>query len=203
MFDIAAGFVYTLIKDATKAVFTWSNSHKRKLSPEYVVAKREKWKSEVEKQLFERRQKGHGLDIVVRDIRRLDEYPDIKANRGISPWFKSGLMATYHRGVQLGLSWETLTRNSKGQWRRTNYAAGETGELRVICMGFVPFERIEAINWDGDEYYGEPHIYCHFEGRHKEPYERVAYCEERELNGYPYYTEIIDYESVRKLSKKR
>lgn len=98
-----------------------------------------------------------------------------------------------------------LTEEGENKWRYTNHEAGEAGDLKVILIGYVPCENIEAINWDGDEYYGNPHIYCHFDANKNEsaePYEKLAFCEKRELNEIPFYTEICLYEPVRKLSKK-
>lgn len=79
---------------------------------------------------------------------------------------------------------------------------GEEGK-RLILIGYVPYHRIEWIDWDGDEFYPYTHLYLHFDGPKRQPYERLALCEKRELDGRPYYTEVADYEEVRKLSKKR
>ena len=49
----------------------------------------------------------------------------------------------------------------------------------------------------------KPHIYCHFDTNRKEPYEKLAFCEKRELNEISFYTEICLYDPVRKLSKRR
>ena len=196
----APGFLYTLIKDG------WNifRGRQRRLSPVEVIAKRQKWKTEIETQLWERRKKGLGMDVIIRDVKRMNEYPDSKeTKRGISSWYRCGLMGTYHRGILLGLSWEMLTDDGDDKWRYTNHKTKEVGDLKVILIGYVPYENIEAANWEGDEYYGKPHIYCHFVGnRQKEPYEKLAFCEQRELNEIPFYTEICPYEPVRKRSKK-
>jgi hypothetical protein len=142
------------------------------------------------------------MDVIIRDVRRVDEYPDTTKGRGISPWYKCGLMGTYHKGILLGLSWEMLTSEGANSWRYTNHQAGESGDLKVILIGYVPYENIEAINWNGDEYYGEPHFYCHFDAKRGEPYEKLAFCEKRELNDIPFYTEVCPYEPVRKRSKR-
>ena len=96
-----------------------------------------------------------------------------------------------------------LTADGEENWRYTNHKAGKAGHIKVILIGYVPYENIEAINWEGDEYYGEPHIYCHLDAnRRGEPYEKLAFCEKRELNGIPLYTEVCPYEQVRKCSRK-
>jgi len=68
-------------------------------------------------------------------------------------------------------------------------------------VGYVPFENIESADWYGDEYYGFPPLYCYFCHR-KEPYEKLAFCEKRDLDGTPYYPEVAPYPAVRKRSRK-
>jgi hypothetical protein len=39
----------------------------------------------------------------------MDHYPEIDEKaKGISPWFRAGLIGMYHRGVLIGLRWTTL-----------------------------------------------------------------------------------------------
>jgi hypothetical protein len=70
-----------------------------------------------------------------------------------------------------------------------------------MMTGFIPYENIEDVDWNGDSYYAYPHIYCYFDHK-KEPYERIAFCEQRRLNGHVYFSELVDYKSVLKRSKK-
>jgi hypothetical protein len=87
-------------------------------------------------------------------------------------------------------------------WRFTDYKKGESGDIKVILIGYVPFENIESVDWRGDEYYGFPHLYCYFDARRKEPYEKLAFCEKREMTDIPFYTEVAPYPAVRKRSRK-
>jgi hypothetical protein len=73
--------------------------------------------------------------------------------------------------------------------------------VNLVLTGFIPYENIEMIDWDGDQYYSYPHLYCYFDFK-GEPYERIAYCEKRNLDEHIYYTEIVEYYSVLKLTKK-
>ncbi len=195
---LAPGFIYSLLKDG-RAGF---RGRKRRLSPSERIAIRHKWKAEFDEKLAVRRRDKLGMDVIVRDVKRVDSYPDTKEGKGISSWYRCGLMGTYHRGVQLGLSWESLNCDGAKGWRYTNHKAGEKDGTKAILIGFVPYENIESVDWDGDEFYNKPHLYCHFDAGRGEPYENLAFCEKQELNGYDYYTEIADFEPVRKLSKK-
>jgi hypothetical protein len=71
-----------------------------------------------------------------------------------------------------------------------------------MVTGYIPYENIESVDWDGDRYYSYPHVYCYFNYK-GEPYERVAFCQQRTLDEYVYFTDIEDYKKVLKRSKKR
>jgi hypothetical protein len=44
------------------------------------------------------------MDLIIRDINRMDNYPDSDEKRNKIPsWFKGGLMGTYHKGILAGL----------------------------------------------------------------------------------------------------
>jgi len=104
-------------------------------------------------------------------------------------------MGTYHRGVLLGLRWLHIVQQADGTWKENN--TGMEG-IKVILVGAVPFDSIESVNWDGDDYYSKPHLFCHFE--HKgQPYERMFYATENRLEHpsiiHPaFYTEVAKYE---------
>lgn len=71
-----------------------------------------------------------------------------------------------------------------------------------MLIGYVPYENIETVNWDGDEYYSFPHIFCYFDTKRKEPYETLEFCEEKHFDGDPYYTKVAEYDSVYAFSLK-
>ena len=57
-----------------------------------------------------------------------------------------------------------LTRDGDA-WRYTNYKTGEKGDLKVMLISSIPYENIEHVDWEGDEYYGYPHIYGWFNNK--------------------------------------
>jgi len=135
-------------------------------------------------------------DAIIRHVSRKDEYPDVDdKGKGISPWFRVVLEETYHSGIHIGLRFGTLTLCPDG-YRFTDYSSGEEGDIKVMLMGAIPYDVIETVNIEGDEYYSYPHIYCHFPFD-TEPYERKFYAEVIEQpHGHPWYKEVADYESV-------
>lgn len=166
-----------------------------------------KWKAEIEDKLRERRKHRLRADVIVRDAERLDGYPHATGKKGrISPWFRAGLVGTYHGGVSLLLRYEEPSQCITGGYRLANYAAGETGELTAALIGYVPYEQIVHIDWDGDEFYGFPVLFCYFDADDRTPYERVAYCYERTIT-HPegdrdYYIDIADAHDLRRRSRR-
>lgn len=166
---------------------------KRKITPEQKIASRDKWRPVFEAYFLEAARRGHRVgDAIVHDVERLDIYPDIPEEKGISSWFRVGLMGTYHRGILLGLRW-TYLEEIDGQWVETQGGASQNS-TKVMLLGEVPYDSIESVNFDGDNYYNKPHIYCHFDNQYQ-PYERLYFGEEFRLDeGFPYhYREIEEY----------
>jgi hypothetical protein len=193
-------FLYRLAQDIASV---W-RQRKRRLSAAEKLELRNKWKPEFEHWIAERRRRQLRSDVIVRHVRRMDEYPEIVDTRGIASWFRVGLLDTYHRGILLGMQWAELVRDKQsGEWRLANHAAEEKPEIRCMLVGYVPFEAIESVDWEGDEYYGFPHIYCHFDGPKRQPYEKLAFCELRYLDDHEYWTEIAEMKPVLRLTRKR
>ena len=192
--------IYNAVKDTLSLIAR----RKKKLEPADAVKLRQKWKEEIESRLrWIDDTVGYG-EAIIRDVKRVDSYPDTDdKNKGISPWFRVGLLGTYHKGLQVGLNIEGLVYDeSELGWRYNNHKQNEKADLNAYLVGLIPFERIVSIDWDGDKYYYIPHIYCEFSGKRKEPYEGIVFCEKRQLDQHVYYSEIAKYEDVVKLSKK-
>jgi hypothetical protein len=172
MFDyFGATFLYNLVKD----FWRFMSGRGRKLTSEEKIELRLKWKSRFEEEITKNWRDKLRSDVVVRDMRRIDNYPDIdERDRGISPWFRVGLIDLYHRGIVVGFGWHRLIKTAQGGWREKNYEEDKEEGENVLLAGRIPFENIEDVDWDGDEYYNYPHIYCHFSNR-KSPYESVGY----------------------------
>lgn len=89
---------YRVLRDAVSLV-----RPRKPPTIEERVAARTCWKSEFEAHLrWIDDSVGYG-ETIIRDVRRADAYPDLKERRGISPWFRAGIVGLYHRGVEIGL----------------------------------------------------------------------------------------------------
>src|SRR5579863_3175001 len=78
----------------------------RRLSPAQVIELRSKWKPQFERHIWENFKRELRTDVIIRNMKRLDEYPNLDENdKGVSPWFRLGLVGTYHRGIMLSHGW--------------------------------------------------------------------------------------------------
>ena len=189
---------YTVGKDLLVRIL----GRRRRLTPSQIVELRQKWKPQFEKRVGHTHREGVGDDVIIRDMKRMDDYPDHHATSGLAPSFRLFLVGTYHRGILVAHKLGTLTKHGS-EWRFTNYEAGEQGDIKVLMISGIPYESIENVDWHGDQYYDYPHIYCYFD-RKKQPYERTAFYTETKssIGNRPFYTEIASYDEVRKRSRK-
>jgi hypothetical protein len=196
---LSFGFAYQVGKDLYARV----RGAQRRLTPSQVVELRSKWKPQFEERIWDNHRKELRCDAIIRDMKRIDKYPELdEKDKGISPWFRLGLVGTYHRGIYVSHGWGGLVRDGDG-WRYPDYKEGERGELKVMLVSSIPYENIEQVDWEGDEYYSHPHIYCWFNNK-KVPYERTAiYVKSDPITegALPWYKEVADVEDVKRRSK--
>ena len=73
-------------------------------SPAERLRHRERLRQLLQEEIYTCRAKGLRQDVIVRDADRVDVYPDTDpGEKGISAWFRVGLIDTYERGICLGL----------------------------------------------------------------------------------------------------
>lgn len=172
--------------------------------PAELIQRRQKLKAEVEAKLQWIDNSTRYGEAIIRDVKRADDYPNADpGSRGISAWYRAGFLGTYNRGVQIGLDVCSLKHVGERSYHLTRDYAGR--DLKTILVGRIPYDRIVAIDWDGDEYYGFPHIYCHFHGWRPSPCEELVLCGEH-IETYPrphsWYSEVIPYAEAKKLTKR-
>ena len=165
-----------------------------------LIQHRERLRPIFEKEILRCKQDKLRKDAIIRHVDRVDSYPNVDDSvKGISPWFKVSLIDTYHKGILVALKADRLN-YSNNQYTFSDYT-GKESDVRAYLVGKIPYENIEAVNIDGDEYYYFPHIYCHFP-HNDEPYEELVYCQEVDMgHGHTHYTELITHKEVTKNSK--
>lgn len=196
-----AGILYNALKD----LLGWFRRRFHKLTPEERLVRRDKWKERFREEIWRTESEELRQDVIIRDVRRLDHYPDGPEQKGISSWFRVALMGQYHRGIQLGLSIHSLmfeeAEGPEGAWRLADNSEHSVA-TKAYLIGFVRYDNIESVDWHGDEYYNYPHIFCHFSHR-GEPYERLVFCTQGSvLPKHYFYSELASHEQVRLTSQK-
>lgn len=168
----------------------------RNFTPGELVTHSEELRKKFKEEIYKCRAEDLRKDVIIRHVNRMDSYPEVnEKGNGISSWFRVGLLDTYHRGVLVALRAGTLSEGPDG-YRYTNYKEGENGDINVYMVGKIPYEYIENVNFDGDEYYNFPHIFCHFANK-GEPYEEMVFCEKIDIgSGHFYYKEVASYGTV-------
>lgn len=196
--------IESLIYSALKDLGRWVFRRFSKPDPEAVIRLRQQWKDEIEARLGKA---DAYSEAIIRDVKRADSYPQLSdKEKGISAWFRVGLLGTYHRGIQVGLRIEGLVKDPAVGWRLYD-PASEEADVNAHVVGLIPFERIVNIDWVGDEYYYVPHLYCRFTGPKKQPYEQVVFSEKRKIDrpgasDIVYFSEIAKYDDVMAATKK-
>ena len=159
---------------ATPPAIRWWKRRRAGIDSAERIAQRLALKREIEQHLPSRSEYGIRGEAIIRDVRRVDRYPDVDdRGRRISPWFKVEVKDVYHRGVEVILSGHYFRLNKKKRtWQIVR--RGEEANLKGYIVGRVPFDWIVQVDWEGDEYYGFPHFYCRFIGRRRQPYESIV-----------------------------
>lgn len=75
---LAPGVIYNAAKDLIKFGLGF---RKRQFTPEEKITLRDKWKPVFENWLLDRRKSGYRSDVIIRDVRRFDKYPDFRPRR--------------------------------------------------------------------------------------------------------------------------
>jgi hypothetical protein len=184
--------------EAVGVIFRKFRGRRGALTAEETVAQKYKWKPIIEQWLFECRRDGIGRDVTVRDVKRLDKYPETDENdRGISPWFRSGLVGTYDGGILLLLRWVTLRKEALAHLKLPHFersSAFPEGKFALIAR--VAYAQIVEFDQHGDDYSSRASLYLHFDGRREGPYDKFLICK-KNVNDEPppgveWWTEICD-----------
>lgn len=145
-------------------------------SPETVVARNLVMRSEIATNLPPVPQgnssRGRAL---LRDIKRQDRYrPDQETSYGGSGWSVVEIKDLYFNGLEVyDAPWKYVEYSEVFE-RWQEVATPTTTSIMAIIVGRIPFSNIVRINWEGDEFYAYPHIYCRFNGVTHTPYEEIV-----------------------------
>jgi hypothetical protein len=104
--------------------------------------------------------------------------PDPDGHRGIGTWFKVDLFDTYESGLKVLLGGRTGLVSRHGFWDVVDDIGATHREAYhghdIWTVGCIPYAVITEFRPDGDDWYGDPHIYCDFRFN-GEPYETLEH----------------------------
>ena len=72
----------------------WWKAKKRRLTPQEKLEQRIKWKPLFEAWVAKHYSEQLRQDCIIRDMKRMDHYPQIAEGKGISSWFRVELIDT-------------------------------------------------------------------------------------------------------------
>ncbi len=191
------GTVYEILKDILTFVFR----RFKKTDPVVLLEQRQKWRSEFQEHLKERKGDLIYGEAIIRDISRIDGYPEISEKRNeISPWFRVEVKGLYHRGIEVIIGIHSLVYiEHTDKWKYSQDVNGNNNTLNAFLVGQISFDVIRSVEWRGDEYYPIPHIYCKF--TKKQPYENLVYYELQGSDEHRYFQETVNLDDVIKQRK--
>jgi hypothetical protein len=134
--------------DTLRGLLRYVRRNRRDLTPAKRLELRQKWKQPFEEFFRANTHKKLSTEIVIRNIKRLDEYPDVteKGKKGISPWFRTDLVQTYERGLMVSIMIGELVSIGEDKWRFRDWINREEGETFWL-IGFIPYENVGDVNW--------------------------------------------------------
>ncbi|MEN6511596.1 MAG: hypothetical protein ABFD00_07160 [Chloroherpetonaceae bacterium] len=189
--------LYDLLKDILRFIL----KRFKKPNPTELLKQRQILRSEFERHLNKNKTELIFGEAIIRDVSRIDIYPNYNdGKKSISPWFKVEVKGLYHRGLEVIIGIDSIFYNENlCQWC---YATNdENDNINAFLVGQIPFDVIRGVEWNGDEYYRCPHIYCEFIKKNKQPYENLIYYELQGSGEYRYFIKIVELNDIIKNHK--
>lgn len=156
-------------------------SLKKKMHQDFLKSGGCKDREEIRRRTCYPMEKFNCSTVLIRSIYDTN-YPDnTHLKKDFTGYFKAEPYNFYHNGLQVITGIKTITVKTNENMEKS---------INALEISFLPYSNIIEYDYDGDEYYGYPHIYCDFTNIH-EPFEKVGYAYESKY-GY----QIIEDEFI-------
>ena len=171
-------------------------------SAEEILQYREKMRNEFEEHLGEWIRERHHGRLLIRDIARIDNYPQSEPTIGrIAPWFGTEFKGLYDKGVEVFNSVvKVVPVPDSDDWRFCRETDEDAETAYVVVR--IPYEKIRKVLWNGDQIYSEPHLFCIFDGMFGTPYSEGLIYQERGTEPNKYFHELCDLETAKRLTRE-
>jgi len=184
--------------DVLRGIFGFLHRAIKGTKPEVILKRRQDLKRDIETHLHKRRDAyGTFGEAIIRDIDKMDYYlhDNPKKSYASYAWFRVEIKDISYRSLDCFISMpeEIVYDEKKSKWRFIN--KGEKG-VNAYAVGKIPYENIINIDWNGDEYYPVPHIYCRYQNR--SPYLAIHYYLKQGREPHEYFQQVEGFEPHKK-----
>ena len=126
--------------------------------------------------------------LLVNINRYFKDYPSNEEKIGGYGYIKGEIKTTCFDGIEFFCDLPKAVYKNKNEKYTFNKKKGVKQKFVVLPVGIVPYEWIDHINEDGDEYDGYPQLFVKFKGKipwkwikpFGYPYKKIIYYQERE-----------------------
>ncbi|MBI6873437.1 restriction endonuclease [Clostridium aciditolerans] len=147
---------------------------KKRMHNDFLKSAGCKDRIELDERLHSPMKKFNKSEVLIRSIDDSD-YPDnTLLEKDFTGYFKAEVYNFYHNGLQVIIGVKDI---KVRQYDEVDNDKFEVGIIRVLEIGYLPFDNIIDYDYDGDEYYMYPHLYCDFINRN-DPFEKIGYAYE-------------------------
>ncbi|AWI06727.1 restriction endonuclease [Clostridium drakei] len=148
---------------------------KKRMHNDFLKAYGCKDRDELNERLHSPMRKFNESEVLIRSIDDTDYPENALLEKDFMGYFKAEVYNFYHNGLQVIIGVKDI---------RVKQYEGLDGDkftietIRVAEIGYLPFDNIIDYDYNGDEYYMYPHLYCDFVNRN-DPFEKIGYaCEQ-------------------------
>ncbi|NSB23047.1 hypothetical protein B0H68_005635 [Clostridium beijerinckii] len=145
-------------------------------------------RAELEERLHSPMTKFNKSEVLIRSIDDTDYPENTLLEKDFTGYFKAEVYSFYHNGLQVITGVKDI--KVKQYEDIDNEDEFTIKEISALEIGYLPFDNIIDYDYDGDEYYMYPHLYCDFVNRN-DPFEKIGYAYE-----YLYGWGIVDDELI-------
>ncbi|PIH03103.1 hypothetical protein CS538_14660 [Clostridium combesii] len=156
---------------------------KKRMHKDFLKSVGCKDRTELNERLHSPMKKFNESEVLIRSIDDTDYPNNTLLEKDFAGYFKAEVYNFYHNGIQVIIEVKDIKIK---QYENENNDKFKITTIRVLEIGYLPFNNIIDYDYDGDEYYMYPHLYCDFINKN-DPFEKIGYAYE-----YSYGWIIVD-----------
>ncbi len=160
---------------------------KKRMHKDFLKSSGCRDRDELEERLHSPMKKFNKSEVLIRSIDDTDYPMNTLLEKDFTGYFKAEVYSFYHNGLMVIIG---VRKIKIKQYKDIDEDEFMIKEIAALEIGYLPFDNIIDYDYEGDEYYMYPHLYCDFVNRN-DPFEKEGYAYE-----YKYGWEIINDDLV-------